>query len=112
MSIKIFELSGDHDDDYFLSQDDMSQEHWDVLMSCYHQGACDDDARSAMRYFDIKDLVRAVNWLIETGIERDRFCDDLKYPERVTSEDQIKDVDAVYMYYLWILSGDLQERED
>jgi hypothetical protein len=103
-------LSGDHDEDYFLNESDMSQEHWALLMSCHHQGACDEDAEEAAKYFEIKDYVKAVNWLIDAGIERDRFLVD--GTERCTSRDQIKDEDAVLQYYLWLLAGDIQERPD
>lgn len=27
-------LSGNHDEDYFLTQEDMSKGHWELLMSC------------------------------------------------------------------------------
>ena len=110
---KIHVLTGDHDQDYFLTQEDMSEDHWNMLMSCHHQGRCDDDCEEAVKYFHIENEIRAVNYLIECGIERERFLiDGIEYPERVTSVDQIRDREAVEKYYLWILSGDIQERSD
>lgn len=105
---KIQVLSGDHDEDYFLTKNDMSESHWTMLMSCHHQGQCDEDTSEAIKYFHIEDELKALNYLIECGIERDRFLDDDELP--IDHDDQVIDSEAVYMYYLWMLSGDIQER--
>lgn len=34
----VYLLSGDHDQDMFLREDDMGTSHWELLMGCYHQG--------------------------------------------------------------------------
>jgi hypothetical protein len=103
-----FELSGYHEEDYFLEPSDMTEDQWNTLMSCHHQGACDDDAEFATKQFLIKDLVKAVNYVIDCGVERERFGVATK--ERVKDLKEIGDTHAVQIYYLWILSGDIQER--
>ncbi len=110
---KYHTFSGDHDNDYFEGEDDMSPSHWELLMGCHHQGSCDNDTEEASKYFEIEDYIKAVNYLIDCGIERERFLgeeSEIKYPQNVTSEDQIEDRDAVLTYYLWVLAGDIQER--
>lgn len=97
--IKKFVLTGYHDEDYFLTVNDMPTPHWEALESCYHQGQCDEDCEFAKKYFDIKDYALTVNYLIDCGIERERFFD---------VYDDI-DEDAVLSYYLWMLSGDFHE---
>lgn len=106
-TLKVFELSGNHDEDYFLTEDDLG-EHFELLDACHHQGQCDDDVNEAKKYFSIKDMVSATNYLIGCGIERDRFG--IKSKGYVKKLKEIGDLDAVYMYYLWMLSGDIQER--
>jgi len=96
-------LSGNHDDDYFLSQDDMSEELWDVLMSCHHQGQCDDDCSNASSYFEIKDILKAKEYVLNCGVDEDSLIDD--------SEDHA-DEELIFNYYIWLLSGDIQERGD
>lgn len=88
-------LSGDHDEDYFLTSSDMSSFHWDMLLSCYHQGACDDDTLEAARYFEITDEEKAREYLLAAGIE----------PEK------LEDSTSLAQFYLWVLSGDIQDRE-
>ena len=98
---KKFYLSGDHDQDYFLSKSDLGDDLWDILLSCYHQGACDDDCQAASYYFDIEDYTKAYDYLSSTGIEMDDFLD---------SDHQI-DSDRVFLYYIWMIAGDISERE-
>lgn len=106
-------LSGNHDEDIFLTKDDMSASHWELLMGCYHQGQCDDDTEEAAKYFEITDYVKAVNYLIDCGIERERFLfEGVKYPDRAKTRDEIRDESAVLQYYLWILSGDIQDNQE
>lgn len=93
-------LSGDHDEDYFLTSEDMSQGHWQLLMGCHHTGQCDDDTEEAALYFEIKDYKAALNYLVSTGIEKEQFLDD----------DEEQDDHEILKYYLWMIAGDIQER--
>ena len=86
-------LSGNHDNDLFITQDEIGDYHWGSLMSCYHQGQCDNDVNEAKRDFDLDDYKKAKNYLVECGIDDAENFDD----------------DAVLSYYLWILSADIQE---
>lgn len=95
-------LSGDHDSDYFKTEDDMSESHWDLLMSCHHRGSCDDDTEEAARYFEIKDYKAAFKYLVDAGIERENLLDE--------DDKRRKDESKILQYYLWILAGDIQDR--
>ena len=97
-----YTLSGEIDDDSFLTSKDMSESHWNLLMNCHHSGQCDEDAQQACGYFEIANYDKALEYLLDCGIESDRFKDD----------EGERDDDAVIMYYLWMLSGDIQELEE
>lgn len=84
-------LSGDHDNDMFLTDKDMNSVQWDILMGCSHQGQCDEDCEYAMEYFEIKDIDSAREYVNSFGLDIEQ--DD----ETITS------------YYLWMVSGDIQE---
>lgn len=103
-------LSGDHDEDYFLTQDDMSEGHWEMLMSCHHQGQCDDDCSEASKYFEIKDYDSAKNYLVGCGIEEEKFLE--LYDDEDEDSKMVNNEDTILNYYLWMLSGDIQERSD
>lgn len=94
-----FILSGDHDLDMLLSANEVGHDSWQILMGCYHQGSCDDDCEFATRFFDLKDYDKAYDYLECCGIEMDDFLD----------KDGEKNEDRVLLYYLWILSGDIQK---
>ena len=97
-------LSGDHDTDMFLTKSDMSESHWQLLMGCYHPGACDDDAAEASLYFDFKgDSSKALRYLIDCGCEPEQF-EDIN-DEYTTGKNE----DAILRHYLWMISGDIQE---
>lgn len=102
----VFELSGVEDEDMFLTEDDMSDEHWEALMACHHQGECDADCKAASEIFAIKDLEAAHDMIISAGVEKERF--ELANGER--------DFKAVTEYYLWMIAGAIQsemaEKED
>jgi hypothetical protein len=107
--IKPYVLSGT-DFDELLTKTDMSEKQWDILMSCHHQGACDDDAKAASEYFILDNeqgYVDACKRLIDAGIERERF---LHHKSMPVEYENIKDDQAVIEYYLWILAGNLQDR--
>lgn len=36
-------LSGDHEQDVFLTPEEVGAKHWELLIGCHHQGQCDDD---------------------------------------------------------------------
>ena len=91
-----FQLSGNHDDDYFISENDMNEILFDILMSCHHQGACDSDCNEASDYFEIKDYKRAKQYIIDCGIE----------------EENLKNESDIFSYYIWMLAGDIQDRQD
>lgn len=95
-------LSGDHDTDYFLTQNDMSESHWSLLLACHHTGQCDDDTYQASQYFEIIDYKKAYKYLIECGLERETF--------RRKDDKRSKDYNKILQYYLWLLAGDIQER--
>lgn len=96
MSVTKYSLSGRLDEDMFLTEGNMSKEHWEMLMGCYHQGRCDDDTLAALEYFEIKDIEVALECLQETGL------DDM----------ESKDNEELSQYYLWILSGDIQNMDE
>ena len=103
-------LTGNYDEDVFLTKDDMGEKHWELLMGCYHQGQCDEDTEEAAKYFQFKNdqgYVDAVNYLIDCGIESEKFLED---EEEDVSYGNIADDDLVMQYYLWMLSADIQER--
>jgi hypothetical protein len=85
-------LSGDHHFDLF-GKLNMSNSHFELLMACHHQGVCDDDCEEASKYFEIENYETAKKYLLDCGIE----------------EESIGDDEAILKYYLWILSGDIQE---
>jgi hypothetical protein len=95
MKNKIFKftLSGDHDEDLFLTHKDMHEDNWAALMCCYHQGPCDSDVKNAEEFFDVRSIEKAKNYLISCGVEREK----------------LNTFSSVKFYYLWILSGDIQE---
>jgi len=98
----IYEFTGNYDDDYFINENNMSGMHWELLTGCYHQGECDDDTKAASPSFDIKDYEAAMAHLIEWGIEEERFID----------SDGGRDESAILEYYLWVIAGDISEREN
>jgi hypothetical protein len=101
-----------HEDDYFLTRDDMSESHWEMLMRCHHEGSCDDDASEAAKYFQFPSeeaTLKAAKYIVECGIEQDRFFQD---DECELTWENLNDEDAVMLYYLWTLSADLQEKGD
>lgn len=110
---KMFTLSElGHDDDYFLKREDMSEAHWNLLMACHHQGRCDEDTEEAAKYFQFPSddaIVKACEYLIECGVESERFLIDDDEP---VSYENIEDDDVVMQYYLWMLAGDIQRRSD
>jgi hypothetical protein len=97
----VFYLTGNHDEDFFLTVDDMPKENWDALMSCYHSGACDDDVDYASKYFEITDFQSAFNYIVECGLEKEEFMNNSKLDE-----------ERIIAYYLWILSADIQENAE
>ena len=90
-----FLLIGDHDEDYFLTKDNLGAFHWEMLLGCYHQGQCDDDCIEAAKFFDIKDYEKAKRYLEECG----------------ASEENIENDEDVLVYYLWMLSGNIQDND-
>lgn len=100
-----YELTGQHDEDYFLSLDDMSQEFFEVLMACHQQGECESYCQDAREFFTLKNHEAAADYLIDCGIERERF-----YIEDEEGQQSL-DTEAVELYYLWILAGDIRERK-
>jgi hypothetical protein len=86
-------LTGRHDEDMFLTVSDMSSAHWELLMGCYHTGECDDDCEEAAKYFELQDYSTAKSYLTGCGIEKEGLQDD----------------ESILKYYLWWLSGDIQE---
>jgi hypothetical protein len=103
-------LSGNHDDDYFLSKSDMTPSHWSLLMGCHHSGACDDDAAEAAKYFEITDYDKAKEYLIGCGIEEETFSE--LYDDEDDESEMVNNEDAILRYYLWTLAGDIQERPE
>ena len=93
-------LSGDIDNDRFLTKNDLGESHYDLLMNCYHQGQCDDDVSEASKYFEIKDYDKAREYLSNTGL----------YHDFLNEDDEI-DEEKILEYYLWVLSGDIQDTE-
>ena len=89
-------LSGNRDEDRFLTQDDMSHGHWSLLMGCYHQGQCNDDCEEAAQYFEVKDFEAIRNDLSEYG---------------AWDDEELSDDDANLKRYLWILSADIQDEQ-
>jgi len=94
--MSVYNLTGERDHDQFIDRNDMSVEHWDLLMSCSHSGECDNDVEFATHSFEIKDYKAAKNYLIESGIDEDNLNND----------------DAVLSYYLWCIAGDIQELDE
>jgi hypothetical protein len=92
-------LSGNHDLDLLLTKNDMSISHWNLLMKCYHNGQCYSDVKLAKQYFHIEHENKALQYLLNCGIERDKFIDD---NGDINSSN-------IELYYLWLLSGDIQE---
>ena len=88
-------LSGHFDRDGELTKKSIGAFHWSMLMGCHHQGSCDEDAAEAARFFDITDLNNARDELEGYGIDGDCLVED----------------EDVCLYYLWTLSGNLQENE-
>lgn len=86
-------LSGNHDEDVFLRPCDLGNAHWNLLMGCHHQGACDDDVEEASRYFELHDFKKARAYVQDTG----------------ATLDDPNDEEEILRVYLWILSGDIQE---
>lgn len=95
-------LSGDRDHDQFLTSDDMNELQYETLMSCYHQGQCHGDTLAASEIIGIEDYDKALEYLLDIGLDEDKF----KYDDGTNDEDEI------LLYYLWIISGDIQELED
>lgn len=93
---KLFTLTGDLDQDRFLSAESMSNFHWELLTGCYHQGQCEQDCREAEPFFEIEDMTRAIECL------KDYDLSDIDYED---------DTD-ITIYYLWLLAGDLHENEE
>ena len=105
-------LSGNYDEDIFLTKEDMGESHWELLMGCYHQGQCEEDTEEAARYFQFPSdeaLVNACQYIVGCGIESERFTGKDLSSYGITYDD-ITDEDAVMQYYLWMLSADIQER--
>ena len=103
---RYFTLTGDGDQDLFLTKDDMSESHWELLMACYHQGQCEDDCNDASEYFEIEDIEKARTYLVECGIDEETFQD--------TEEEYTSNINEsmVVTCYLWVLSGNIQEMQD
>ena len=57
-----YKLSGDRDHDQFLDKNDLG-EHFEILMSCYHQGQCDDDCENALEYFEIDNIPKTKEYI-------------------------------------------------
>jgi hypothetical protein len=96
----IFMLTGNMDEDSFLTAQDMPSENWNALMSCHHSGQCDDDVDFAARLFEIEDFGSALDYIVSAGLEKDEFVNDCGMDE-----------ERVLMYYLWILAGNIQDME-
>ena len=77
----------------------MGDKFFDILMSCHHSGSCDNDCDNAADYFEVEDIQVANKYLIDCGIEDSTF--------EVENGEQV-----VKMYYLWMLSGDIQDIND
>jgi hypothetical protein len=77
-----------------------------MLMSCYHSGSCDAECEDASRHFDIEDYFEARDYLVGCGIEWEKF-----HPDATDEDDGDLDSEAVLMYYLWILAGDIHDME-
>jgi hypothetical protein len=92
-----FYLSGNRNEDRFLGPKDMSESHWELLMGCYHQGACDVDVEEAARYFEVKDFEAIRENLKEFG---------------AWDDSELADDEANLHRYLWTLSADIQEEQE
>jgi len=101
-------LSGNHDEDYLLSKEEMSESHWELLMSCHHQGECDSDTEEASNYFDIKDYDEAKEYLISCGIDDEKLLELYDYEDE--DSEMVNNEEAILKYYLWMLSGNIQEK--
>jgi hypothetical protein len=89
-----FYLSGNRDEDRFLTENDMSVSHWELLMGCSHQGQCDEDVEQAAQYFEVKCYESIRQDLKEYG---------------AWSDEELQDDEENLKRYLWTLSGDIQE---
>lgn len=84
-------LSGHRDTDLFLTDNDMNSVQWGILMSCSHVGQCDDDCEYAMKHFKVNDIESACEYVNSFGLN-------------ISQDDE-----TIVSYYLWMISGDIQE---
>lgn len=110
--MKKYELSVDMSQDMFLGELELGENHWSMLMGCYHQGQCENDAKEALEVFNIADYNKAFDYIESCGIEMDDFYtvdEDDFFIESGESETVTLDEEKVGMYYLWMLSGNIQD---
>ena len=78
--------------DYTLCKDDVTDELWEALESCHHQGQCDDDCEAFIQAFEIQ----------FTGKET---AADYLRPFGAWDEDELLDEDENLLRFVWCLAG-------
>lgn len=84
--------------DYTLCKDDVTDELWEALEACSHQGPCDDDCEAFVSTFEIVFLGPA--------------CADYLRPLGAWDEEQLKDDDENLLRFAWCLAGSNADHED
>lgn len=75
--------------------EDIPETHQEILMSCHHQGRCDDDVREAAPFFEVDDQEALKKHLKGYGAWDDEELED--------EQDNLERL-------LWLMAGDIQEQ--
>ncbi len=78
--------------DYTLCKDDVTDELWEALEACHHQGQCDDDCEAFIQAFEIQ----------FTGKET---AADYLRPFGAWDEDELQNEDENLLRFVWCLAA-------
>jgi len=100
-------LSGDMDNDSFLTENDMPENNWNMLLGCSHQGKCDEDVKEAVKVFDIADYDKALRYIVDCGLDEDDFLELYDFGDEESL--LVNNEERILEYYLWLLAGNIKD---
>ena len=78
--------------DFMLCREECTEELWEALEACHHQGQCDDDCEAFIQSFEIE----------FTG---EQTAADYLRPFGAWDEDELQDEDENLLRFVWCLAG-------